>query len=104
MTPGAPTGANIDDLLQQLRHAVHRERRQAEDAISTLVRTQIAQGLAAQFLERDLPYKQHAELSSLVEAGLLHKAAFIQKPPALLRFYKRLLFAMDRPPERILEI
>ena len=104
MNPGAPTGVTIDDLLQQLRDAVHGERRRAEDAISTLVRTQIAQGLATQFLERDLPYKQHAELSSLVEAGLLHKAAFIQKPPALLRFYKRLLFAMERQPDRILEI
>jgi cephalosporin hydroxylase len=104
MPPTTPALANIDDLLQQLRDAVHSERRQAEDAISTLVRTQTAQGLATRFLERDQPYKQHAELSSLVDAGLLHKASFIQKPPALLHFYKRLLFALDRQPDRILEI
>ena len=88
----------IDDLLNQIRE--HYE--SAQDAINTLVRTQVAQGLAPLFLEQFRPYESNERLAALLEQGLLNRAAFMQKPPELLRFYKRLLVALD--PQRILEI
>lgn len=78
--------------------------KQAQQAINMLVRTQTAQGLAARFLERARPYKDHAELSALIEQGLLHHATFIQKSPSHLRFYKALLPSIDPAPRSILEI
>jgi hypothetical protein len=76
----------------------------AKDAINTLVRRQVAQGLAARFLERSRPYEQSPELSAMLDQGLLHKAAFVQKPPFLLNFYRRLLLGLGRVPQGILEI
>ena len=81
-----------------------RDWRKAQHTIDTLVRLQIARGLAPLFLTRNRPYEENAELSAMIEDRLLHKAAFIQKPPFMLRFYKRLLFAMDEEPRSILEI
>jgi cephalosporin hydroxylase len=81
-----------------------RDWQKAQDAIDTLVRMQIAQGLAPLFMDRKRPYEENARLAAMVEDRLLHKAAFIQKPPPLLRFYKRLLFAMEQEPRSILEI
>ena len=80
------------------------ELKRAREQTNTLARLQVAQGLAPMFLERSRPYEQSAELSAMLESRLLHKAAFVQKPPALLHFYKRLLMALDRTPEAILEI
>jgi predicted O-methyltransferase YrrM len=82
----------------------NRDWRKAQDAIDTLVRMQIARGLAPLFLKRNRPYEDNAQLSAMIRDRLLHKAAFIQKPPFILQFYKRLLFAMDEEPRSILEI
>jgi hypothetical protein len=41
-----PTRADVDELLKQLRDRIEKERDDAQDAIATLVRTQVAQGLA----------------------------------------------------------
>src|SRR5262245_29454891 len=88
----------IDDLLDQIRDRME----SAQDAINTLVRTQVAQGLAPLFLEQFRPYQHNERLSSLIEQGLLNRAAFMQKSPELLRFYKRLLVGLE--PQRVLEI
>jgi hypothetical protein len=100
---GSSEGAGASSSSNRKSEA-KRERHHAQDAIDTLVRTQIARGLAPLFLERARPYEDNADLSALIEHHLLHKAAFIQKPPFLLKFYKRLLFAMDRAPRSILEV
>jgi len=93
-----------DDLLRELREAIHDERTQAADAINTLARTQVARGLAPLFLTRGgRPFEQDAQLAALLEARLLDRAAAVQKPPELLRFYRALLVAAD-PPRAILEL
>ena len=88
----------IDDLLDQIRDRME----SAQDAINTLVRTQVAQGLAPLFLEQFRPYQSNERLSALIEQGLLNRAAFMQKSPELLQFYKRLLVGLE--PQRVLEI
>jgi cephalosporin hydroxylase len=79
----------LDDLRQKLA--------QAQNAINTLVRTQVAQGLAAQFWTESQPYKQQPDLAAMLQDGLLHQSSFIQKPPHLLEFYRWLLSAMPAP-------
>ncbi len=91
-------------LLDELNARIDSDRAKAQDAINTLVRVQTARGLAAEFLERSRPYEDNALLSAMMQERLLDKAAFIQKPPFLLQFYKRLLFAMESEPTSILEI
>ena len=88
------------------RHAkdVEREREKARDTIATLVRLQTAQGLAPAFLERPTPYKDDPQLRALIDDGLLHHAAFIQKPPRMLQFYQRLFLSLASTPTAILEI
>lgn len=88
----------VDDLLHQIRGHFNK----AQDAINSLVRVQVAQGLAATFLERSHPFDGDERLVALVQGGLLTEAAFLQKTPALLRFYSRLLVGLKA--ERILEI
>jgi cephalosporin hydroxylase len=88
----------IDDLLDQIRDRMEN----AQDAINTLVRTQVAQGLAPLFLEQFRPYQSNERLSALIEQGLLNRAAFMQKSPELLQFYKRLLVGLEA--QRVLEI
>jgi cephalosporin hydroxylase len=88
----------IDDLLEQIRDRME----SAQDAINTLVRTQVAQGLAPLFLEQFRPYQSHERLSAWIEQGLLNRAAFMQKSPELLQFYKRLLAGLE--PQRVFEI
>ncbi|MGE3403730.1 MAG: CmcI family methyltransferase [Vicinamibacterales bacterium] len=90
----------MTDDLQRLQQRLE----QAQHAINTLVRTQTAQGLAARFMDRTQPYKDHAELSALIDQGLLHHATFIQKSPSHLRFYKGLLASIEPAPRSILEI
>ncbi len=94
----------INQLLTEFRKRAETDRENAQDAIATLVRLQTAQGLAAQFLERKRPYKDDPSFKALLDDGLLDHAAFIQKPPLLLGFYRRLLFSMDREVRSILEI
>lgn len=94
----------VNALLEELRARIDGDWAKAQDAINTLVRMQTAQGLAAQFLERRRPYEHSAVLSRMMEDRLLDKVSFIQKPPYLLRFYRRLLFAMESEPTSILEI
>jgi predicted O-methyltransferase YrrM len=90
--------ANTDDLLKQIRN----EFNAAMTTINSLVRVQIGQGLAATFLERARPYEGDPRLVELMRSRLLNEAAFMQKSPALLRFYTRLFAGLK--PERILEI
>lgn len=75
-----------------------------QEALNALVRMQIAQGLAPLFLKRKRPYKDNAQVAAMLDEGLIDQSSFLQKPPFLLKFYKRLLFALDRAPQRILEI
>jgi cephalosporin hydroxylase len=90
--------------VKAVRARSDRERQAARHAVNTLVRLQTAHGLAARFLERTQPYKEHRELSALIEQGLLHHSTFIQKSPSHLRFYKALLASLEPEPRRILEI
>jgi predicted O-methyltransferase YrrM len=92
---GAPS---VNDLLHQIRHQFD----EAQDAISSLVRVQIGQGLAATFLERSRPFQDDDRLAALVDRHLISESAFMQKAPALLRFYMRLLVGLKA--DRILEI
>ena len=94
----------INELLKDIRRRTADDWKKAQYAVNTLVRTQTAQGLAARFMEHVQPYKSHAELSTMMQDGLLHHATFIQKSPSHLRFYKRLLAAMEPEPRRVLEI
>ena len=91
-------------LIKELRARIDSDRAKAQDAINTLVRLQTAQGLAAKFLERSRPYEGNALLSAMMQERLLDRVSFIQKPPFLLHFYKRLLFAMESEPTSVLEI
>ena len=85
----------LDELRQKLA--------QAQNAVNTLVRTQVAQGLAARFFDESQPYKQQPELAAMLQDGSLHQSSFVQKPPHLLDFYRWLLSAMPEP-RSILEI
>lgn len=95
-----PAVQRIEAIVKELRG----DWKRAQEAVNTLVRTQTAQGLAARFMEHVHPYKDHAELSAMMQDGLLHHATFIQKSPSHLRFYKALLAAMEPSPRSILEI
>lgn len=90
----------VRELLREIRD----DWTKAQEAVNTLVRTQTAQGLAQRFLDHKQPYKTSAELSAMMDGGLLHHATFIQKTPWHLRFYKGLLAALEPQPERVLEI
>jgi len=87
--------STVQDLRRELERAQH--------AINTLVRTQVAHGLAQQFFTESQPYKVQPELAAMLHDGLLSQSSFIQKPPQLLEFYQWLLAAMDTP-RSILEI
>ncbi|MEQ1895993.1 MAG: class I SAM-dependent methyltransferase [Vicinamibacterales bacterium] len=94
----------LDRLLDAVRVAVRREITDARSAVNALVSQQVAQGLAPEFLRRDRPYEANAQLAELIDRGILDRAAFIQKRPFVLQFYKRLLLAFDRPVRSVLEI
>jgi cephalosporin hydroxylase len=96
--------ATLTPSIREILRDIRDDWTKAQTAVNTLVRTQTAQGLARGFLDQRQPYKSHAELSAMIDDGLLHHATFIQKSPWHLRFYKRLLAAMDPQPQRILEI
>jgi cephalosporin hydroxylase len=99
-----PVERDVNALLEELRALIDTDRSKAREAISTLVRLQTAEGLAAEFLKRKRPYERNAFLADLLQAQLLDKLAFLQKPPYLLQFYRRLLFAMESAPTSVLEI
>ena len=90
-------------MLRRLRRWLD-ERRRARNAIATMVRLDIARELAPRFLSEKHPYRDDPQLQALIDERLLDRSAFLQKPPTLLAFYRRLLWAMDRPPAAILEI
>jgi cephalosporin hydroxylase len=94
----------INELLKEMGGRAEDDWKKAQRAVNTLVRMQTAQGLAARFMEHVQPYKSHAELTAMMEEGLLHHATFIQKPPSHLRFYKALLAAIEPAPRCVLEI
>ena len=91
-------------LLKELRSCVAADWKKAGDTVSVLVRTQVALGLAPLFLAQKQPYRDHPELSAMVQNGLLHPSAFIQKSPYHLRFYRRLLAGLEQPARSVLEI
>jgi len=91
-------------LFERQSTSTKRDLERAQNAIDTLVRTQVAQGLAPFFFKRSRPYEDNETLSGMLSEGLLHRAAFIKKPPHLLNFYRWVLFAMEQAPESILEI
>src|SRR5687767_7685972 len=94
----------MDELLGEMRRGVERDWERAQDAVATLIRTQTAQGMAPAFFERKRPYESNAQLAAMMENGLLHHAAFIQKTPLILAFYRRLLTGLEREPTSIFEI
>ncbi|OFW40658.1 MAG: hypothetical protein A3F70_09130 [Acidobacteria bacterium RIFCSPLOWO2_12_FULL_67_14] len=96
--------AQMDELLRDMRSCVERDWERAQDAVATLIRTQTAQGLAAAFFERKRPWEDDAQLAAMSDNGLLNHAAFPQKLPHILAFYRRLLPMFDREPASILEI
>jgi predicted O-methyltransferase YrrM len=89
---------DVEDLLRQIRSHFRR----ARWSINELVQRQVAQGLAAAFLERSRPFEEDDLLDGLVRDRLLNETAFMQKSPALLRFYARLLAGLKA--DRVLEI
>ncbi len=100
----ASEAASLDRLLDAVRAAVRREVVEARNAVNALVSQQVATALAPEFLRRDRPYEANAQLAELIDRGILDRAAFIQKRPFMLQFYKRLLLAFDRPVRSVLEI
>lgn len=94
----------VAGIISELRDEVASDWQKAQNAVTALARTQIAQGLAPLFLTQKQPYKDHPELSALIAGGLLHPAGFIQKSPSHLKFYRRLLASLARQPRSILEI
>jgi hypothetical protein len=94
----------MHELLSEMRRIVERDWERAQDAIATLIRTQTAKGLAPAFFERKRPWESNPQLEAMVANGLLNHAAFPQKMPYTLAFYRRLLTMLDREPTSILEI
>ena len=94
----------MEELLKEMRRGVERDWGHAQDAVADLIRTQTAQGLANAFFARKRPWEANAELAKMIEQGVLEHAAFPQKMPYMLAFYRRLLTGLDREPASILEI
>jgi cephalosporin hydroxylase len=94
----------INEILKAARTRAERDWKAAQQAVNTMARTQVASALASRFLERPQPYKDDPTVSALIDEGLLHHAAFIQKSPSHLRFYRGLLAALDPRPRCLLEI
>ena len=94
----------MHELLLEMRRSVERDWERAQDAVATLVRTQTAQGLAPAFFERKRPWEGNSQLAAMIANGVLNHAAFPQKMPHILAFYRRLLTMLDREPTSILEI
>ncbi len=95
---------HVDRLIREIRDEMASDWRKAQDAVNSLVRTQVAQGLAPLFLARKQPYKNHPELTAMIAGGLLHSATFIQKSPFHLKFYRQVLASLAEEPRSILEI
>ena len=94
----------MEELLKEMRRGVERDWNQAQDAIADLTRTQTAVGMAPAFFTRRRPWEANAQLTAMIENGILDHAAFPQKMPHILSFYRRLLTGLDREPASILEI
>jgi cephalosporin hydroxylase len=94
----------LEELLKEMRRGVERDWDRAQDAVAALIRTQTAQGMAPAFFTRRRPWEANAQLTAMIENGILDHAAFPQKMPHILAFYRRLLAGLDREPASILEI
>ncbi len=95
---------HVDRLIREIRDEIAADWRKAQDAVNSLVRTQVAQGLAPLFLTRKQPYKDHPDMTAMIAGGLLHPATFIQKSPYHLKFYRQVLASLGQEPRSILEI
>jgi cephalosporin hydroxylase len=94
----------MEELLKEMRRGVERDWHRAQDAVADLIRTQTATGMASAFFTRRRPWEANAQLATMIENGILDHAAFPQKMPHILSFYRRLLTSLDREPASILEI
>jgi hypothetical protein len=94
----------MEDLLKEMRRGVERDWQRAQDAVAELIRTQTAAGMAPAFFTRKRPWEANAQLAAMIDDGILDHAAFPQKMPHVLAFYRRLLAGLDREPASILEI
>jgi predicted O-methyltransferase YrrM len=94
----------MEELLKEMRRGVERDWHRAQDAVTDLIRTQTAAGMAPAFFTRRRPWEANAQLTAMIENGILDHAAFPQKMPHILAFYRRLLTGLDREPASILEI
>jgi len=94
----------METLLKEMRRGVERDWHRAQDAVADLIRTQTATGMAPAFFSRKRPWEANAQLAAMMEHGILDHAAFPQKMPHILSFYRRLLTSLDREPASILEI
>jgi predicted O-methyltransferase YrrM len=94
----------MEELLKEMRRGVERDWHRAQDAVADLIRTQTATGMAPTFFTRKRPWEANELLTAMIENGILDHAAFPQKMPHVLAFYRRLLTSLDREPASILEI
>jgi len=94
----------METLLKEMRRGVERDWHRAQDAVADLIRTQTAAGMAPAFFSRKRPWEANEQLAGMIENGILDHAAFPQKMPHILSFYRRLLTSLDREPTSILEI
>lgn len=94
----------MEELLKEMRRGVERDWHRAQDAVADLIRTQTAAGMAPSFFTRKRPWEANARLTAMIDNGILDHAAFPQKMPHVLAFYRRLLTGLDREPASILEI
>jgi len=94
----------METLLKEMRQGVERDWQRAQDTVADLIRTQTAAGMAPAFFSRKRPWEANAQLAAMIENGILDHAAFPQKMPHILSFYRRLLTSLDREPTSILEI
>ena len=94
----------MEELLKEIRRGVERDWHQAQDAVADLIRTQTAAGMAPAFFSHRRPWEANAQLAAMIADGILDHAAFPQKMPHVLAFYRRLLTGLDREPASILEI
>lgn len=95
-TPSEPA-ASPSEVLR-----LRAELKETRALASRLLQAQLAEALAAQMLQR----RGH-DLEALdkgLAAGLLPRAAILQKTPDSLAFYRKLLLGYDLAPARILEI
>src|SRR5262245_20529378 len=98
MSPTDEAGEQWLATIREMRLGLERDWERAQDSLATLVRTEVAQGLAAAFFEQKRPWQRSDRLLTMIDSGALDHGAFIQKTPDMLAFYRRLLMAFEQEP------